>query len=160
METTVINEVELAQRIAVLNRFKNLLNQQRDRFRNYIAVLEKQQYIISDCTAEELLAHVELEEQIVTDIFAIQKVIDPLEEMYNKVMPFPSDDDVPRLKQALEELKTQAVTQSSYNKNLLSERLTEIRHEITALKNNPLLVNSRNFVYRNSSSAVLVDMEG
>ena len=103
---------ELAQRVAVLRRFRTLLQQQRDRFRSYLEVLDKQQDIIATGSAEELLSHVELEEKIVADIFSIQKVIDPLETMYQAVFPgargfqrSEGADDVPDLKAALEDLK-------------------------------------------------------
>ena len=74
-ERTVTNEIdsaELAQRVAVLKRFKILLTQQRDRFRSYLDLLDKQQNIIESGCAEELLSYVEIEEKIVADIFSIQ----------------------------------------------------------------------------------------
>jgi len=80
-----ISEDELAQRVAVIKRFKELLVQQRERFRSYLAVLDRQQLLIGYGSADEITAHVELEEQIVADIFSIQKVIAPLEIMYNAV---------------------------------------------------------------------------
>ena len=76
-----ISPEELAQRVAILKRFKILLTQQRDRFRAYLEMLDKQQEIIENGNTDDLLAHVNLEEKIVADIFSIQKVIDPLEEM-------------------------------------------------------------------------------
>jgi hypothetical protein len=159
INTATISEDELAQRVAIVRRFRELLIQQRERFHNYLAVLEKQQTIIKTGSAEELLAQVELEEQIVADIFSIQKVIDPLDNMYRTVIPFSSADDVPALKVALENLKTRAISQFAYNKDLLSSRMAELRTEITALKNNPFVGASRSS-YQNSVIASLVDIEG
>ena len=64
-----INSTELAQRVAVLKRFKTLLTQQRDRFRSYLDLLDKQQNVIESGSAEDLLTYVELEEKIVADFF-------------------------------------------------------------------------------------------
>lgn len=163
---TLISQEELAERVAILQRFRTLLSQQRDRFRNYLAVLDKQQNIIESGDAGELLAYVEMEEQIVTDIFSIQKVIDPLEDMYHAVISrFGGDiaapaDDVPNLKATLEDLKNEAILRSSRNRELLSSRMTELRSEITVLRNNPFTARARRSVYSRGSTASLIDIQG
>jgi len=167
--TTVgISPDELAQRVAILRRFKILLAQQRDRFRAYLEILDKQQEIIESGGTDELLAHVDLEEKIVADIFSIQKVIDPLEEMYHAVVSGNSsvqpavhaDDEVPSLKAALEDLKSEAVIRSSRNKELLSRRMVELRQEIKTLRNNPYTQAVRGSGYGSSQTATLVDIQG
>jgi len=159
VNTATISADELAQRVAIVRRFRELLIQQRERFHNYLAVLEKQQDIIKTGSAEELLAQVELEEQIVADIFSLQKVIDPLENMYQAAIPSSPGDDVPALKIALESLKTRAISQFAHNKDLLSSRMAELRSEIKELKNNPFVGATRS-MYQHSVTASLVDIEG
>ena len=159
VNTAEISAEELTQRVAIVRRFRELLIQQRERFHNYLAVLEKQQDIIKTGSAEELLAQVELEEQIVADIFSIQKVIDPLEHMYQAAVPFSAGDDVPALKVALENLKNRAISQFAHNKDLLSSRMAELRTEIKELRNNPFTSASRS-LYQHSVTASLVDIEG
>jgi len=154
-----ISADELDQRVAILRRFKELLLQQRERFQSYLAALEKQQAVIESRDTEDLVKYVELEEQIVADIFSIQKVIDPLENMYQAAIPFSAADDIPALKLTLENLKEQAATRSAYNRDLLSSRMTVIRTEIKDLKNNPLAGAARSF-YQNSVAASLVDIKG
>jgi len=150
---------ELAQRVSILRRFRELLIQQRERFHNYLAALEKQQKVIESGSIEELLSHVELEEQIIADIFSIQKVIDPLEDMYQSALPHSSSDDISALKVTLENLKSQAAVRSAHNRDLLSTRMAEIRTEIAELRNNPFINNARS-AYQNSMSASLVDIKG
>ena len=161
---SAIDSAELAQRVAILRRFKTLLTQQRDRFKSYLDLLDKQQNVIEGGSAEELLTYVEIEEKIVADIFSIQKVIDPLEEMYYSVIsgqnpakiPVRSDnsnpDEVPGLKASLEKLKSEAVIRSTKNKELLSKRMLELRSEIKALRNNPYAARNRNFNDTNTAS--------
>jgi len=167
---TTISESELAQRVAVIKRFKELLIQQRDRFRSYLAVLDKQQLLIGYGSADEITAHVELEEQIVADIFSIQKVIDPMEVMYNAssakgsaadndLGTFITINDVPALKATLEELKTQAVVRSGQNRDLLSRRMEEINSNIQTVKNNPFLSKARFSVYK-SAAPTTIDILG
>jgi len=167
-----IGSGELAQRVAVLKRFKTLLSQQRDRFRNYLDLLDKQQSVIEAGSAEDLLTYVEIEEKIVADIFSIQKVIDPLEEMYYTVIsgntPQKSftdnqaynQDEVPSLKASLEKLKSEAVIRSTKNKELLSKRMLELRSEIKALRNNPYAASNRRASFGGASTASLIDIKG
>ena len=159
-----ISAGELSQRVAVLRRFRTLLAEQRDRFHLYLETLDRQRQLIETGTAEELIAHVELEEKIVADIFSIQKVIVPLDEMYRTVYSgsagLPGQpgggDEVSGLKSALEGLKKEAVTRSGRNRDLLSRRMAEIRSEIKALRSNPYLQSSRSAV----PLPTLVDISG
>jgi len=166
-----ISSAELAQRVAVLKRFKILLTQQRDRFRSYLDLLDKQQSIIETGSADDLLSYVELEEKIVADIFSIQKVIDPLEEMYYTITSrkFTSalslevdrvSDEVPDLKASLEKLKSEAVIRSTQNKKMLSKRMTELRSEITALRSNPYVMSNKRSSYGGINTSSLVDLQG
>jgi len=140
---TAISPSELNQRVAVLKRFKELLKAQRDRFETYLHALDKQKDIIQSGTTDELLQYVELEEKIVTDIFSIQKVIDPLEKMYQSTRVDtptgglqPDGREVASLKDALDGLKAEAVVRSERNRELLSKRMAELRSEIKSLKSN------------------------
>jgi len=135
-------------------------------------MLDKQQNVIESGSAEDLLTYVELEEKIVADIFSIQKVIDPLEEMYNAVVsdrhPAKSplsiessnaQEEVPSIKASLEILKNEAVIRSTKNKELLSKRMLELRQEIKSLRNNPYAASGKS-AYSNSNRASLVDIHG
>jgi hypothetical protein len=157
-----ISPEELDQRVLVLRRFRKLLQDQRDRFSSYLEVLDRQKDVIETGTAEDLLAHVELEEKIVADIFSIQKVIDPLEDMYRSIrvesVQQGRQDDVPRLKAALEDLKNEAVIRSSRNRELLSRRMLELRNEIKSLRSNPYA--AQKSAFPDAHTASLVDIKG
>ena len=152
-----ISQKELNERVAVIKRFKELLKAQRDRFRTYLEALDKQKEVIEKGSADDLLHHVELEEKIVSDIFSIQKVIVPLEEMYRSITPEISrshgstgaslksgkiqagekpDEEVSGLKEALESLKNEAVVRSGVNRELLAKRMAELRSELKSLRGN------------------------
>ena len=152
-----ISQSELSHRVAVIKRFKELLKTQRDRFQEYLNALDKQKNVIESGTTDELLHYVELEEKIVSDIFSIQKVIDPLEEMYKSVRmdKHPGSalkpgerksggqksdgEEVLSLKEALDNLKVEAVVRSERNRELLAKRMAELRSEIKSLKSNYVL---------------------
>jgi hypothetical protein len=169
VKPTELSHSELSQRVAVIKRFKELLKAQRDRFQAYLNTLDKQKDVIQRGTTEDLLHHVELEEKIVADIFSIQKVIDPLDKMYQSIKmesgtksekistEKQSDgDEVKSLKDALEDLKAEAVIRSERNRVLLAKRMAEIRSEIKSLKSNAYA--KRNF--DSGPSPSLVDLKG
>ena len=161
-ESAKVNDIsssELSQRVALIKRFKELLKAQRERLRVYLDSLDRQKDIIQSGTTDDLIRHVELEENIITDIFSIQKVIDPLEKMYRSVkqdVPLSEGREVSGLKETLENLKVEAAVRSERNKELLSKRMVEIRSEIKSLRSNP-------YARRRSEPAVVptqVDIRG
>ena len=164
-----ISPGELGQRVAVLRRFKELLKAQRDRFQSYLNALDKQKDVIERGTADDLLRHVELEEKIVEDIFSIQKVIDPLEKMYqsarteapekravNPADKSAGEEEVIGLKDALEGLKAEAVVRSSRNRELLAKRMAELRSEIKSLRSNAYARRK----FNDNPTPSLIDLKG
>lgn len=69
-----LNEQELNERVAVLRRLKELLSEQRAKFREYLTVLEKQETSIASEDMEKLYAHTELEQNILGNISNLQKL--------------------------------------------------------------------------------------
>ncbi|MCI1209181.1 MAG: flagellar protein FlgN [Treponema sp.] len=135
-----ITQKELDERIAILRKFRHLLEQQRDKFREYLTVLEKQQSSIVSEDAEALVAHTELEQQVVKNILQLQKVIVPMDTIYHTVngnAAAVTDDSkaVPALQADLEDLEKQVLEQNRKNRALLRSHITEIRDQLTALKN-------------------------
>jgi len=168
-----ISPAELSQRVAVVKRFKELLKAQRDRFQAYLNALDKQKDVIQTGSTDELLHHVELEEKIVQDIFSIQKVIDPLENLYQSLRTetptwasgkaaLPSDgkpsdeEEIFNLKEALAGLKTEATIRAEQNRELLAKRMVELRSEIKILKKNAYA--SRRF--DNTPPPSYIDLKG
>ena len=168
-----ISPTELSKRVAIIKRFKELLKAQRDRFQAYLNALDKQKDVIQRGTADDLLRHVELEEKIVSDIFSIQKVIDPLEEMYQSVKietpakiglqsnrPMPgekaAEEEVSGLKETLESLKAEAVLRSERNRELLAKRMAELRSEIKSLRSNAYAHRK----FDDGASPSLIDLKG
>jgi hypothetical protein len=179
-----IPQEEVVRRVAILKRFRELLQAQRERFRNYLEVLDKQKDVIERGSPDDILSHVELEEKIVADIFSIQKVIDPLEDMYRVAYPErvglgagrdkaldgteaggkaqgPGEEpafEVQNLKNALEDLKNEAIFRSERNRALLANRMSEIHSEIKSLKQNPYT--EKRSVYGESGSPSFIDIQG
>jgi hypothetical protein len=129
---------EIDERVAILKRFRILLEQQRDKFREYLTVLEKQQKSITSEDTESLLAHTELEQQVIAGIASIQKVIVPMSEMYstvNQTAQFHENDSIESIQTDLTKLKSQILTQNEKNRELLSIHISQIRSQMQQFTN-------------------------
>lgn len=134
MEQTLSKE-ELDKRVAVLKRFRELLVRQRDKFRDYLAVLDKQKLDIEHGDVDALVAHVEAEQGMVAEIFAVQKVLDPLEDMYKAAYHSSPPEGITELKDTLDELKTEVAKRNNENRALLKQRMDMLRHQIMNINN-------------------------
>lgn len=152
----VLSRQEIDQRVAVLKRFKALLQEQRKKFSDYLVVLETQERSIHEENIDALVHHTELEQSIIGDIFTIQKVIDPIEEMYRLGMPDKDDTEVVRLKSDLNKLQSQVIDQNQKNRELLQSRMADLRQEMISIK--PDYRYSKQALSKQGISASLVDI--
>ncbi|MGI5079570.1 flagellar biosynthesis protein FlgN [Treponema denticola] len=152
----VLSRQEIDQRVAVLKRFKALLQEQRKKFSDYLVVLETQERSIHEENIDALVHHTELEQSIIGDIFTIQKVIDPIEEMYRLGMPDKDDTEVVRLKSDLNKLQSQVIDQNQKNRELLQSRMAYLRQEMISIK--PDYRYSKQALSKQEVSASLVDI--
>ena len=137
-----ITQEELNERVALLRRFRSLLEEQRGKFREYLTVLEKQQDSITSENPENLLAHTELEQQVVKSIANLQKVIVPMSKMYSAVgnkTPAAEDAEITKIQNDLSDLQDKVLKQNAINRDLLRvhiEQLSQIANFKNPYKNN------------------------
>ena len=129
MDKKKITHSELEMRVAVLKRFKSLLQEQRDKFSEYLCVLEKQEVSIAENNIEAVMQHTELENNIIRNILNIQKVIEPIEKMYS--LSNPQDENVLQLKNDLGRLQKSIQKQNEKNRIILNEKMAHVRKEIS-----------------------------
>jgi chromosome segregation ATPase len=142
-----ITNEEVEERIAVLKRLRFLLEEQRNKFKEYLTVLEKQQTSIDTEDSEALIKHSELEQQIVKNISNLQKVIVPMNKMYKTIAktsnnPESHDAEISKIQNELADLQQKVLTQNKINRDLLRVHLENIKRQIANF-NNP---------YKNSKS--------
>jgi hypothetical protein len=129
-----VNQTE--QNIAVLKRLREMLVRQRERFQAYLGLLEAEESSIRNDEAEKLLAQVEIERTIISEIFTLKKVILPLETLYQAAYPG-TESTVPKLKAALETMGERILAHNARNRQLLKERMDSLRREISELRGWP-----------------------
>ena len=153
-----ISKEELDERKAILRRFRTLLEEQRNKFREYLNVLEKQQNSIATENAENLLTHTEIEKQVVSNLTNLQKVIVPMTKMYNSIngkTDAQEDKEISRIQNELSDLQAKVLKQNEINRELLRVHVDILRKQITNFKN-PYR-NNRS-VYANTQSHKIATM--
>ena len=133
-----ITQQELDERVALLRRFRSLLEQQRNKFQEYLTVLEKQNDSITSQNAESLLAHTELEQQVVRNIANLQKVIVPMQKMYKSAVSMAHTDEelsINKIQNELNDLQNKVLKQNQINRDLLRVHIETIRAQIQNFKN-------------------------
>jgi hypothetical protein len=145
-----LTQEQLDERIAVLKRLRSLLEQQRAKFAEYLNVLEKQQDKIELDDGDALIAHAELEQQIVASISNLQKVIEPVKAMYNsnngQGLAEQDKAGVKDIQNELDALQKKVLLQNEHNRALLRVHLDKIRRQLTEVQRaNPY--NGRRSIY-------------
>ena len=121
---------------AVLVRLREMLVRQRRKFASYLEVLEREGEAISEGDADRLAACVELEGSVIADIYALKKVIDPLEDLYRAAWPG-REPAVTELKTTLERMSAEVIEKNAANRALLRQKMDEMRQEIASLRRWP-----------------------
>lgn len=137
MEEKMISEQELQERVALLKRFRTLLEQQRTKFQEYLNVLEKQQNSICEENSENLLIHTEIEQQVLKNISNLQKVIVPMSKMCNINSTQNSQETkaITQIQNELSTLQDKVLKQNAINRDLLKIHLEQLRTKLDNLKN-------------------------
>lgn len=154
-----ISEQELSERVALLKRFRELLAAQRDKFQNYLAILERQQSSIETDNMEQLTACTKLEEQLSSELYTIQKVIDPIELMYrDSYGSTNAGKEIPSLKTDLVSLQKKVQEQNKKNRVLLETHMEDIRSKMQTLAVNPYFRRTGNYYKQAQATAHLIDI--
>jgi len=171
---------ELEQRKAVLRRFRELIVQQREKFEKYLTVLDHEKTDIQSGDIDKLVSHVELEQQIVSEIYTFQKVIDPLEDLYRasyaqnggqvsapgaegaagnggKAAEQPAAAELAELKNSLGALQTEVLARNAENRELLKQQMELLRRQIDEVHRNTA---GRRSIYADSDGGSVLDVKG
>ena len=104
---------------------------QKQRLTNYLNVLEHESNDIAEKDADKLQAHVKLEANIVSELNAFKKVLDPLEVMYQQTAD--KDDSLDDLRAGIMSITAKVQEKSDENKKLLDSVLADMRNQIDTL---------------------------
>ncbi len=143
----------VGERIDLLRRLRAMLELQREKFRSYLQVLEQQKSSINQGDTRALEAQAKMEQQIVREIFAVQKVVKPLDAMYGKMYPT-KKEDITLLQTSLSHLGQQVLERNEINRMLLGKKRDELGKKIDSLR----VPKGRKSIYARTSFPGLIDI--
>jgi hypothetical protein len=128
-----MDKLSYDERVKTLKKLRGALEEQRDSFYSYLVVLEEQEHAIMEADAEQLERSVELERSVLRDILRVQRVIDPLASLYEKVGAKEAKE-IEGLQGSLTRLKGQVLKRNFENRRLLTQHVQELRAEVHRLR--------------------------
>lgn len=136
-----ITDTELNERVAIVKRFKALLISEKNKFQEYLTVLEKQGASIESEDSGAIGTYTKIENSIVGSITNLQKVVVPFYKMYRKAVSASSTDaatesgEVDKIEVELASLKEKVLEQNQKNRSILVSHLESIQKQINNFKN-------------------------
>jgi|GEM_PF-3916016 len=94
------------QKVSVLQKLRGRLIEQRERFMQYLGLLDQEQAAVERGDTERLQQQLDTEQLIVSEIDSFQRAIEPLEELYNRAYPR-RELEIPPLRSALQSVQKQ-----------------------------------------------------
>jgi hypothetical protein len=113
-----------------------MLQRQKGKFQSYLLLLEKEEESIGSGDAEKLLAQVEMEQSIISEVLALRKAIAPLEDLYQAAYP-EKETTIPCLKSSLAKMGESIIARNARNRALLKEKMEDLRNEVARLRSWP-----------------------
>ncbi|MFP4329814.1 MAG: flagellar export chaperone FlgN [Spirochaetaceae bacterium] len=141
------------ERVALVTKLRERFLEQRERFEEYLVLLEQQESAIAEGDTEALGRYVEMESRIIEDIAAVQRVVTPLSEVYRSVTDEP-DPEILELSESLTTLHREVSRRNLKNQELLRNGIDTLRQEIATLSRPQRTVN----VYSNRGTGTLLDI--
>jgi hypothetical protein len=128
-----MTDTDASRGVHILRRLRELLQNQRDRLKSYLDILDLQHASIADGDVDRLQAQVETERVLLSEIREITRVIRPLEDLYRAAYP-QREETVPALQAALEKLGREVKEANARNRAALQHKMDELRNEISSLR--------------------------
>lgn len=128
-----LSEAELNERIAILKRFRQLLQQQRNTFQKYLLVLENQHEKIESNDGDSVAAYTDLANQIVKNLASLQKVIVPMRGMYKAIgaeIPLSEHKNIDEIQANLEEMRQKVLKQNERNRILVQNHMKQLKNQL------------------------------
>lgn len=123
---------------------KNLLSQ-KEKLEEYLMLLEKEDKDLIEEDPDKLIAHINLEKNIIDELSSFKKILTPLEVIYFN-LPYKKDIEILNLKQSIESLSKNVMKKTSKNKEKLETIIVKIQAEIKGLSKKKLSRSSYNQV--------------
>lgn len=126
-------ERELDQRIAILRRYRKMLELQRQRFQDYLTLLDVREQAVKESAYEKLEDYAVQEQQVIKGILAVQKCIKPLAELYKKVVP-EGAPEIDELSRRLKSLHKKVLARNEESRDILKVQADLLKAELNKIQ--------------------------
>ena len=117
----------------IAKKIRKTLLDQKGRLEDYLYLLEKEEEDIINKDPEKLIAHIDLEKNILNELSLLKKVINPLEFAYFN-SPYKKDISLLGLKNSINKLSDQIKEKSIKNKEELKIALDKVKAELRGIR--------------------------
>lgn len=139
----------------IAKRIRKNLEDQKIKLEEYLNVLESQEEDIEVQNPDKLLAHIELEKNIIDELSSFKKMLIPLEEYYDD-LPFKRDGSIDILKKNIDSLTENVNKKSEKNKLNLESVIENIKVKAKTFNKKKFATNS---IYKTQTANIL-DISG
>lgn len=148
-------DAELSERIAVLRRYRQMLELQRSRLQDYLNLLDTREAALKRSDFDGLETYTLLEQQVIKGIMDVQHCIDPLADMYIRLIPEGSQD-IDELQLRLENLRQKVMLRNAEGRAILKQHMSALKTEIDSLR----IPYNASSVYVRAAAPQMVDIKG
>lgn len=124
---------DLDQRVAVLRRYRRMLDLQKERLSSYLEVVDSREAALNSGAFEDFETYTVLEQEAVKGIQTVQRCLEPLKQLYLELHPEGSPD-IAQLEDRLERLRLEVLRRNEQSRSALKTYAATLRTEITKLR--------------------------
>ncbi len=120
------------ERVQILISLRAYLLRQRAKFNDYLNILAREEDAVLAEDTEKILEHLVLEQSIVSEIYNLQRVIDPLRDLHRQRYP-EQEAGIRDLENSLENIKKKALAHNKNVRKLILSRQKILRQRLESL---------------------------
>jgi len=124
---------EVQRNESVRNRLREMLLRQKEKFGQYLDILRQEGNSIENGNVERLRLQLDGENNLITEIRDLRRVIEPLEKLYSPALGV-REESIPRLLTELEGMGAEMVRRNASNRAALQAKMAELKGAIAGLR--------------------------
>ncbi|HEC62665.1 MAG TPA: hypothetical protein ENI27_10510 [bacterium] len=121
------------ERVQILKSLRAYLLRQRAKFNDYLNILAREKYAVLSEDTDKMREHLELEQSIVSEIYNLQRVIDPLKDLHRQRYP-ERETGIRDLENSLENIKEKALAHNKNVRELILSRQKVLSRRLESLR--------------------------
>lgn len=144
---------DLDGRVAVIRRYRRLLELQKDRLDAYLRVIDHREAALAEGSFDNMETYTELEQDAIRGIMTVQRCIEPLKILYLELHPRGSEEII-ALEARLERLRQEVIARNEASRLALRTQADVLKAELAKLRTRKQPAS----LFAGAGSATMVDI--